>query len=90
MTTDEIIAVAAAISIIFLVVFKFLLSKVQSEFRSFKVDLKDFQKEITTKLNNLDKMVAVKSNVIDFMHKEIENLKKRFNNCKHCRGVSDE
>jgi len=80
MNTEEIIAVASAISVIFLVVFRFLLSKVQNEFQSFKDELRLFQKDISDKINSLDKSLAVKSHIIDYLHKEIEDIKA---NCKN-------
>lgn len=79
MSTEEIIAVASAISVIFLVVFRFLLSKVQGEFQSFKDELRSFQKEISDKINIIDKALAVKSYALESLHKEIEEIKA---NCK--------
>lgn len=85
MTTPEVIAIASALSVIFLVVFKFLLSKVQNEFESFKQDLKDFEQKISDKINKLDKAVAVKSSVLEFMKLEIDELKRKVNQCKQCK-----
>lgn len=90
MTVAEVIATASAFSVIFLGVFRFLLSKVQADLKQISENLAKFQKDITDKINGLDKSLAVKASTLEYMNREIDELKLKMNQCKYCRGISDE
>lgn len=90
MSDEIIIAALTAISGVFIASIKLIINKIQSEFSQFEDNLKEFQKEISDKINSIDKSLAVKSNVIEFLEREIEDIKKKLNECKHCRGGNNE
>lgn len=86
----EFMILITTISAIYLLAVKVFISKIQSEFITFRESLAAFQKDISIEISKLDKNLAVKSNIIDFLHKEVEELKYKVNKCKNCRGGSDE
>jgi len=84
MNVEILVAIITGISGLFLFIFKLLIAKLQQEFRTFETNLNDFQKEISAKINSIDKSLAVKSNIIEYLEREVEEVKRKLNECKHC------